>query len=62
MMSCSILESIRVKLSMSGSGSKYPTIRIPRELAAKYSIDGPCTVEVIDREEEGGILIKKLHS
>lgn len=51
-----------VKLSMSGSGNKYPTIRLPRNIAAKYSMDSPCIVEVIDREDLGGILIKKLHS
>lgn len=61
-MTTQLMENTRVKLSMSGSGSKYSTIRIPRHLAAKYSIDGPCTVEIIDREDLGGLLIKKIHS
>ena len=53
---------MKAKISMSGSGSKYPTVRIPRDIAAKYSMDSPCTVEIIDKEDLGGILLKKLHS
>lgn len=53
----SLVQTIRVKLSK--SGRDYATIRFPHILAEKYGIDENCTVEVIDREDLGGILVKK---
>ena len=36
------------------------TVTLPKYLAEKYGLDEPCTVIFEDREEEGGILIRKL--
>ncbi len=53
----SLVQAIRVKLSI--SGRDYATIRIPHVFAEKYGIDEKCTVEITDREDLGGILVKK---
>jgi len=51
--------SIRRLYKSGVSGKEYPTIRLPKELADKYSLNQPCMVEIIDCEELNGILIKK---
>jgi hypothetical protein len=54
-----IPKSYTVKVSRGGRDNLYSYLRIPRELADKYSLNQECTVEVIDKENFGGILIKK---
>jgi hypothetical protein len=49
----------KVRVSKGGRDSLYPYIRFPLELADKYSLNQECIVEVIDRQDLGGILIKK---
>jgi len=49
----------RIKITMGGRDSLYSLVRLPRELADKYSLNKECIIDVIDREDLGGILIKK---
>ena len=53
------MRSYTVKVSKGGRDNLYPVMRIPRDLADKYSINQECEIEVIDREDLGGILIKR---
>jgi hypothetical protein len=50
---------IKCKVSKGGRDSKYSYIRFPPLLADKYSLNQECIVEIHDREDLGGILIKK---
>lgn len=51
---------MKVKLFRSGSrDNRYATIRIPPQLADKYSLNQSCFVDVIDSEENNGLIIKK---
>ena len=52
----------RVKINKGGRDSLYSMVRVPRELADKYSLNNECIVDIIDREDLGGILIKKSSS
>ena len=52
-------KEFQVRLNRGGRDSLYSLLRIPRELADKYSLNQECIVDVIDREDLGGILIKK---
>ena len=49
----------KVKIAMGGRDNLYPLVRLPRVLADKYSLNKECLIEIIDREDLGGILIKK---
>lgn len=50
----------RVKLFKGGRNSEYSTFIIPKDLSDKYSLNQPCIIEIIDCEEKGGFLIKKV--
>jgi len=52
-------EEYKIKITMGGRDSLYSLVRLPRELADKYSLNKECIIDVIDREDLGGILIKK---
>lgn len=52
-------EQYQVKITKGGRDNLYSLIRLPRELADKWSMNQECIVNVIDREDLGGILIKK---
>jgi hypothetical protein len=50
---------MKVKLFKAGRDAEYSMFCIPPELADKYSLNQPCTIEIVEMEEHGGFLIKK---
>ena len=55
------MPNLKRKLFKSGeTGKEYMTLRLPRIYADKYNMNLPCVVELIDFQNEGGILIKKV--
>jgi hypothetical protein len=51
---------MKVKLFRSGSrDNRYATIRIPPQLADKYSLNQSCMVDITENEESGTLIIKK---
>ena len=49
----------KVRIHKGGRDNLYSQLRLPRQLADKYSMNQECEVEIIDREDLGGILIRK---
>ena len=47
------------KVTMGGRDGLYSLVRLPRELADKYSLNKESLIDIVDREDLGGILIKK---